>query len=91
MYEYIAANAEYISLEYRFREPSKTFADNASFMQLTIRKSLTITNEIRNCFTKVTENGPNPTLLESKNAALNTIQRAKDELFKYYLRNPVEI
>jgi hypothetical protein len=91
MYEYIAANAEYISLEYRFREPSKTFADKASFMQLTIRKSLTIANEIRNRFAKVTENGPNPTLLESKNAVLNTIQHAKDELFKYYLRNPVEI
>ena len=91
MYEYIAANAEYISLEYRFREPSKTFADKASFMQLTIRKSLTIANEIRNRFAKVIEHKPNPTLLESKNAVLNTIQHAKDELFKYYLRNPVEI
>lgn len=91
MYEYIAANAEYISLEPRFREKSKTFADKDSFMQVCIRKSMIIANEIRVRFANITKNEPNPALLESKNATLNAIQHAKNELFNYYLRNPVEI
>lgn len=90
LFNFIADNIEYIFSESRFRRICQP--EGYSFAQGCIRKSMQLYNEISAKYDSLrrANKRANPTLRAAKFDALNTIQKTKYMLCKYYVANQVE-